>query len=106
MTTNHMQTHGAAFVIMAGLGLLLARYVGMENVWFFYPLMTGVVMMLKPWAKGAQQIRNTRIAGAWMAMGGVVAGLVIHTGMEWSSFAPFWMIGAGLTTIFWNRQEA
>lgn len=106
MMETRKQVYGSAFTIVAGLGLLLAHFVGMENVWFLYPLAGGIVMVVAPWATGKVQIQHTRIAGAWMALGGLMAGLVTLGGVEWSALTPVWMIAGGLTGLFWKRQAA
>lgn len=106
MMETRNQVYGAAFTITAGLSLLLGRYIGMEKVWFLFPLVAGIVMVVAPMATGEAQIRYTRIAGAWTVLGGLMAGLVTLGGVEWSTMGPLWMIAAGLTGLFWKRTAA
>jgi urea transporter len=105
MQISRGQVYGGAFMIASGIATLLGRFVGFEKVWFLYPLVAGILMIVAPWATDAEQVRKSRVAGVWTVMGAVIAGLVILTGMAWETFSPIWLIGAGLTTLILAKRQ-
>ncbi len=101
MNAERGRIYGGIFIITAGIASALGQFVGYGKVWFLYPLAAGILMVIAPWA----QARATRITGVWVALTGVMGGLVTFTEIGWGALWPLYMITAGLISIFMRKRE-
>lgn len=96
------QIYGGAFMIAAGVGSILGHLIGFDKVWFIYPLVAGILMMVVP-AEGAD-LQKTRTVGVWVALGGAVSGLVVLTGLSWAVFSPVYLVAAGVMMLIKGKR--